>query len=291
MNKLAAVGIAFIIGIIGFFSFTFSVKETEKAIKLSLGKIESVDFKPGLHFKIPLYNKVIKFDSRILNLDSSQESMLTSEKKNVLVDSFIKWKIEDVEKFYKSTGGDVRAALGLISQYTRKSLLDEFGRHTVKQVISGERANMMETVKGKANSEAVKIGVNIIDVRVKRVEFPKEANSSVYRRMEKERETVATQYRSRGKEKAQFIQADAERQKEVILATAKSEASQIRGEGDGIAARTYADAYNQNKEFYGFYRSLEAYRESFKNANDVLVIKPDTEFFKYLNDPLGRSQK
>jgi membrane protease subunit HflC len=257
------------------------------AIKTSLGKVERTDYKPGLYFKIPLYNKVYKFDSRILTLDSAPERMLTSEKKNVSVDSFIKWKIVDVENFYRSTSGDLRRAMALLSQFTRKALLDEFGKRTVSQVISGERKELMRDIQKFSNVQAIDLGIEVIDVRVKKVDFPKEVSSAVYRRMEKERETVATQFRSQGKEEAQFIQADAERQKEIIVATAKSKAEQIRGEGDGLAAKIYAMTYNQDKEFYSFYRSLEAYKQSFSNQNDLLVINPNTSFFKYLNDPLG----
>jgi membrane protease subunit HflC len=287
MNKLNTIGVLVVLAVITFFSFTFSVKETELAIKTSLGKVERTDYKPGLYFKIPLYNKVYKFDSRILTLDSAPERMLTSEKKNVSVDSFIKWKIVDVENFYRSTSGDLRRAMALLSQFTRKALLDEFGKRTVSQVISGERKELMRDIQKFSNVQAVDLGIEVIDVRVKKVDFPKEVSSAVYRRMEKERETVATQFRSQGKEEAQFIQADAERQKEIIVATAKSKAEQIRGEGDGLAAKIYAMTYNQDKEFYSFYRSLEAYKQSFSNQNDLLVINPNTSFFKYLNDPLG----
>jgi membrane protease subunit HflC len=287
MNKLNTIGVLVVLAVITFFSFTFSVKETELAIKTSLGKVERTDYKPGLYFKIPLYNKVYKFDSRILTLDSAPERMLTSEKKNVSVDSFIKWKIVDVENFYRSTSGDLRRAMALLSQFTRKALLDEFGKRTVSQVISGERKELMRDIQKFSNIQAVDLGIEVIDVRVKKVDFPKEVSSAVYRRMEKERETVATQFRSQGKEEAQFIQADAERQKEIIVATAKSKAEQIRGEGDGLAAKIYAMTYNQDKEFYSFYRSLEAYKQSFSNQNDLLVINPNTSFFKYLNDPLG----
>jgi membrane protease subunit HflC len=287
MNKLNTIGVLVVLAVITFFSFTFSVKETELAIKTSLGKVERTDYKPGLYFKIPLYNKVYKFDARILTLDSAPERMLTSEKKNVSVDSFIKWKIVDVENFYRSTSGDLRRAMALLSQFTRKALLDEFGKRTVSQVISGERKELMRDIQKFSNVQAVDLGIEVIDVRVKKVDFPKEVSSAVYRRMEKERETVATQFRSQGKEEAQFIQADAERQKEIIVATAKSKAEQIRGEGDGLAAKIYAMTYNQDKEFYSFYRSLEAYKQSFSNQNDLLVINPNTSFFKYLNDPLG----
>ncbi len=287
MKQSNSLIIILILLIISFFAFTFSVKQTETAIKTALGKIEESNYKPGIHFKIPLYNKIYKFDARILTLDSAPERVLTSEKKNVIVDSFIKWKIVDTEKFFKSTSGNIRRAMALLSQVSRKTLLDEFGKRTIQQVISGERLQLMEEIKRVSNKQAADMGVEVIDVRVKRIEFPQKANSAVYSRMEKERETVATQFRSQGKEQAQFIQADADRQKEIILATAKSQAEQIRGEGDGIAARIYAEAYGKDKEFYSFYRSLEAYKKSFSSQGDLLVVNPDTDFFKYLNNPLG----
>ncbi len=291
MKTISTLLVVLILSIVTFFAFSFSVKETELAIKTSLGKVERTDYTPGLYFKIPIYNKIYKFDSRILTLDSAPERMLTSEKKNVIVDSFIKWKIIDVEQFYRSTSGDIRRALSLLSQFTRKALLDEFGKRTVQDVLAGERSALLDEIKRVSNLEAKALGILVINVRVKKVDFPQEVNSAVYSRMIKERETVATQFRSEGKEEAQFIQADAERRKEIIVATASSEAEIIRGAGDGTAAEIYANSYNKDKKFYSFYRSLDAYKKSFSSRNDLLVINPNTSFFKYLNDPMGNSKK
>ena len=265
---------------------TFTVSETERALVLAFGKIHRSDYEPGLHFKNPLYS-VGKFEKRLLTLDTRPDRALTSEKKNVIVDSFVKWRIFDTEEYYKKTGGDERRALTLLEQFVKKGVLDAIGKRTVKEVISGERTALMKEVNEQAGAAARELGIEIVDVRVKRVEFPSDVNESVYRRMEKERATVAKTFRSEGQELAKGISADAERQREEILADAYSEAQRIRGEGDAAAADIYAKAYGRNPEFYSLYRSLNAYRATFSASNDVLILKPDSEFFRYFKSPSG----
>ena len=268
-------------------SATFTVHEKERAIKLALGEIVKVDYTPGLYFKFPIYNSVKKYDARILTLDARPERVLTSEKKNVIVDSFMKWRIGETERYFRATGGDERRALGLMSQFLRKSVLDAFGKRTVQEVISGERAELMAEVSQAVQQEAHEIGVFVVDVRVKKVELPSDVSDSVFSRMEKERATVAKAFRSRGEEQAKGIRADAERQREELLAEAYAEAEQIRGEGDASATEIYAGAYSRDAEFYRLYRSLNAYQNTIGGEGDLLVIKPDSEFFRYFNGSSG----
>ena len=290
MNRpLALVILIAVIGLITF-SATFTVKETEKTIKLTLGEISRSNYEPGLYFKVPFYNTILKFDSRVLTLDARPERVLTAEKKNVVVDSFVKWRIEDVEKFFRATGGDERRALTLLSQFIKKGMLDEFGRRTIQEAISGERTLITREVKEKAGLQTVQLGIQLIDVRVKKVDLPPDVSDAVYRRMEKERATVAKAFRSRGQEQARGIRADADRQREEVIAEAYSEAEQIRGEGDAEAAEIYAKAFGKNPEFYSFTRSLNAYRSSFDSKQDVILLKPDSQFFKYFSDPLGQTK-
>jgi membrane protease subunit HflC len=225
------------------------------------------------------------FDTRILTLDTAEpERFITSEKKNVLVDLFVKWRIVDVRQYYISVGGDEARAQTRLSQTINSSLRDEFGNRTVHDVVSGERDRIMEFMRDKANEDASKIGVQVIDVRLKRVDLPQEVSESVYRRMEAERKRVANELRSTGSAESEKIRADADRQREVIIAEAYSEAQRIKGEGDAKAAAIYARAYEQNPEFYSFYRSLEAYRSGLRSRSDVLVLDPNSEFFKYLKN-------
>lgn len=290
MNRpLMLVILVAVIGLIAF-SVTFTVKETEKTIKLTLGEISRSNYEPGLYFKVPFYNTILKFDSRVLTLDARPERVLTAEKKNVVVDSFVKWRIEDVEKFFRATGGDERRALTLLSQFIKKGMLDEFGRRTIQEAISGERTLITREVKEKAGLQTVQLGIQLIDVRVKKVDLPPDVSDAVYRRMEKERATVAKAFRSRGQEQARGIRADADRQREEVIAEAYSEAEQIRGEGDAEAAEIYAKAFGKNPEFYSFTRSLNAYRSSFDSKQDVILLKPDSQFFKYFSDPFGQTK-
>ena len=246
---------------------------------------------PGLYFKWPLIQNVRYFDKRILTLDSAEpERFITSEKKNVLVDSYVKWKIVDPKLYYVSVAGDETRAKTRLSQTVNAGLREEFGKRTVHDVVSGERDKIMEQMREKADQDARKIGVQIVDVRVKRVDFPTEVSESVYRRMEAERKRVANELRSEGSAEAEKIRADADKQREVIVAEAYRDAQKMKGEGDAKAAATYAQAFSQNPEFYSFYRSLEAYRASFRNKSDVIVVEPNSDFFKYMKS-VGRGSE
>jgi len=261
----------------------FVVDQRERAIKLRFGEIVETEYDPGLHFKIPIVNTVHKFDSRILTLDAPPEAVLTSEKKNVMVDSFVKWRIADTAEYFKRTGGDLRRARGLIAPIVKKGVLDAFGKRTMEEVISGERLALMREVASATNLQTMSLGVEIVDVRVKKVELPDDVSDSVFRRMEKERATVAKAFRSRGEEAAKGITADADRQVAEVLSEAYKRSQEIRGEGDAVAAEVYAKAYGKDPDFYAMYRSLNAYKSTFSGKSDVLLIKPDSQFFKYFN--------
>ena len=266
--------------IVGSFSM-FTVDEREKAILFRLGEIVKTDFKPGLYFKMPFVNNVRTFDGRIQTLDAEPERYLTSEKKNVIVDAFVKWRIGDVERYFTSTGGDPDTANSRLSQIIKDGLRGEFGKRTIQEVVSGERKEIMAILTKQANEQAKTFGIDLVDVRIKRIDLAKEISDSVYRRMEAERLRVAKDLRARGAETAEIIRAEADRKRTVLIAEAYREAETIRGEGDATSAKIYADAYNQDKEFYSLYRSLSAYRKAFANKSDVLVLEPNTEFFKY----------
>lgn len=269
-------------------SSIFTVDQRQHAIIFQLGEVREVIEEPGLYFKWPLIQNVRYFDKRILTLDTQEpERFITSEKKNVLVDSFVKWKIVDPRLYYVSVAGDEARAKTRLSQTVNAGLREEFGKRTVHDVVSGERDKIMEQMRVKADLDARKIGVQIVDVRVKRVDLPTEVSESVYRRMEAERKRVANELRSEGSAEAEKIRADADRQREVIVAEAYRDAQKIKGEGDARAASIYAQAFNQNPEFYAFYRSMEAYRGSFKNKNDIIVVEPNSDFFKYMKS-VGR---
>lgn len=264
----------------------FTVDQRQTAMIFQLGEIVDVKSDPGLYFKAPFLQNVRFFDSRILTLDSQEpERFITSEKKNVLVDSFVKWRIVDIKKYYVSVGGDEMRARTRLLQTVNDSLRAEFGKRTVHDVVSGQRDQIMEILRQKADLDARKIGVQVLDVRLKRVDLPQEVSESVYQRMEAERKRVANELRSTGAGEAEKIRADADRQREVILAEAYREAQRTKGEGDAKSTAIYADAYSSNPEFYAFYRSLEAYRQTFKNKGDVMVLDPSSEFFKYLKSP------
>ena len=261
------------------------VDQRQNAIVFRFGEIISVKKAPGLSFKLPLVDNVRYFDVRILTIDSAEpERFLTSEKKNVLVDLFVKWRISDVEKYYVSVNGEESRAQTRLLQTINDGLRAEFGNRTVHDVVSGERDKIMELMREKANEDAQKIGVEVLDVRVKRVDLPQEVSQSVYSRMDAERKRVANELRSTGAAESEKIRADADRQREVIVAEAYRDAQRIKGDGDAKATSIYSRAYEQNPEFYAFYRSLEAYRQSFKNKSDVLVLEPNSEFFKYLKN-------
>ena len=266
----------------------FTVDQRENAIVFQLGEINRVVTEPGLHFKWPLVQNVRRYDMRILTLDTPDtERVITSEKKNVLVDSFVKWRIADVKQYYKSVGGDEVQALQRLRQTVKSALLEEFGKRTVHDVVSGEREKLMDAVRTKVDEDAKKIGVDIVDVRVKRVELPQEVSESVYRRMAAERSAVASELRSQGYSESEKIRAEADREREVIIAEAYKQAQRVKGEGDAKASAIYARAFSENPEFYSFYRSLEAYRASFHNKSDVLIVEPTSDFFRYLKSPTG----
>ena len=260
----------------------FVVDQRQNAIVFRLGEVVDVKKEPGLYMKVPVLDNVRFFDTRILTIDTPEpERFLTSEKKNVLVDLFVKWRITDVRQYYVSVGGDEARAHTRLLQTIYDSVRAEFGNRTVHEVVSGERDKIMELMRQKANEDAGKIGVAVLDVRLKRVDLPQEVSESVYRRMEAERKRVANELRSTGSADSEKIRADADKQREVILAQAYRDAQRIKGEGDAKASAIYAKAYEGNPEFYSFYRSMEAYRASFRNKTDVLVLEPNSEFFKY----------
>ena len=265
-------------------SSLYTVNETQVAIKLRLGEIVSVENEPGLKFKTPFVNNVVSFDKRIQTLDSAAESFLTVEKKNVVVDSYVKWRIVDTEKFYISTGGAMASANLRLAQNNQDALRSEFSKRTIIEVVSDEREAIMASVKTKLKAIAEdEYGIEVIDVRIKRIELSQEVRNSVYSRMETERKGLANKYRSEGAEEAEKIQAFADKERTIILANAYRDSEKIRGEGDAISASNYAEAYSQDVDFYSFYRSLESYKKSFSDQGDILVLNPDSEFFRYFN--------
>jgi membrane protease subunit HflC len=285
-----------LIGIIGALLFLGSsalyvVDQRQQAIVFQLGEVVDVKTSPGLYFKLPLVQNVRFFESRIMTMDTVEpERFITSEKKNVLVDLFVKWRIVDVKQYYISVRGDEMLAQTRLAQTVNSSMRDEFGNRTVHDVVSGERDKIMEIMRQKADADARKIGVEVVDVRLKRVDLPMEVSESVYRRMEAERKRVANELRSTGSAESEKIRADADRQREVILAEAYRSAQDIKGQGDAKSSSIYAGAFQQNPEFYSFYRSLEAYKQTFKNKTDMMVLEPSSEFFKYLKNS-GRGGK
>lgn len=262
-------------------SCVFTVTETERAIKFRLGEVIESDFEPGLHFKMPFINNVKKFDSRILTMDSKPERFLTSEKKNVIVDSFVKWKIADVKTFYTAVAGDINQANLRLDQIIKDAFRSEFSKRTIKQLVSSDRNAIRTALITNATPIAKKLGMEIVDVQVKRIDLPSEVSSSVYRRMEAERERVAREFRSQGKEASERIRADADKQREIILANAFRDAEILRGNGDATAADIYAKSFGEDVEFFSFYRSMNAYKKTFRGAGDMLVVEPDSDFFKY----------
>ena len=290
-NRLVASLVAVLLAVLVAGMSMFTVDQRERAIVFQLGEIREVITQPGLHFKWPLIQNVRFFDNRILTMDTPEtERFITSEKKNLLVDSFVKWRIDDVKQYYISVQGDEARAQTRLSQTINSALREEFGRRTVHDVVSGEREEIMRVVRDSVDEDARKIGVAIVDVRLKRVELPQEVSESVYRRMEAERKSVAAELRSEGFSAAEKIRAEGERAREVIIAEAYRDAQRVKGDGDRKAAAVYAKAFSENPEFYSFYRSLEAYRAGFKNKSDVLVLEPNSEFFKYLKSP-GKGTK
>lgn len=272
-----------ILGLVTLSSSLFVVDERQKAVLLRLGQIEKADFEPGIHFKTPFVTNVRKFEAREMAMDAQPARYLTGEKKNVIVDSFIVWRIDDVATYYTSMGGDEGRAALRLSQIIKDGLRAEFGRRTIQEVVSGDRVSMVKDILKEANRIAAGFGISISNVRIKRIDLPSEVSSSVYTRMEAERERVAKELRSKGAEEAEKIRSDADRQRAVILAEARREAEEIRGQGDATATEIYANAFGQNEDFYSLYRRLRAYQNIFQ-GDDMLVIEPTGDFFERFND-------
>lgn len=264
----------------------FTVGTTERAIKFQMGEIVGSDFKPGLHFKLPYpFNEIKKFDGRILTMDSTPERFLTAEKKNVIVDSFVKWRIGDVKTFYTTVAGDVVQANIRLDQIIKDSFRSEFSKRDIRQLVSTDRSAIRDALITNVSPHAAKLGIEIVDVQVKRIDLPSEVSNSVYQRMEAERARVAREFRSQGSEAAERIRADADKQREIILANAYRDAQVMRGEGDAKAAEIYAGSYGQDTDFYTFYRSMIAYRESLGKTGNIMVLEPDSDFLKYFKNP------
>lgn len=259
----------------------FTVGETERVIKFQLGEIIGTDFQPGIHFKVPFFNNIKKFDSRILTMDSTPERFLTAEKKNVIVDSFVKWRVGDVKTFYTAVSGDVAQANVRLDQIIKDSFRSEFSKREIKQLVSTDRSAIREALITNVSPYALKLGINIVDVQVKRIDLPPEVSTSVYQRMESDRASVARKLRSEGSEAAERIRADADKQREIILANAYRDSEVLRGEGDASAADISAKAYGEDTDFYAFYRSMIAYKQSLGKSGNIMVLEPDSDFFKY----------
>jgi membrane protease subunit HflC len=279
------VGLALLVGL----SMLFTVDERQLAIKFRLGEIVASDYEPGLHFKAPWpINNIRKFDKRVLTLDTRPERFLTGEKKNVTVDFFVKWRISNPATFYTTFMGDERQANMRLLQIIKNGLQLEFDQRTIRQVVADDRAEMMDSLTRTGNEQVVDFGIQIVDVRIKQIELPQDVRSSVFERMRAERERIAAEHRAQGQEAAKGIRAVADRERTVLLAEAERDAEMTRGEGDARATEIYGKAYSRNAEFYDFYRSMNAYRGALANQNDVLVLEPDSEFFKYFGTDIAR---
>ncbi|WP_323948754.1 protease modulator HflC [Aeromonas caviae] len=294
MKKLA-IGVIAVAAMVCF-SSTFIVDEGQKGIVVQFGKVKRVDsgeprlYEPGLHFKVPLIDQVRKMDARIQTLEGQADRFVTSEKKDLIIDSYVKWKIEDFSKYYLATGGGNKIqAEDLLKRKINNGLRSEIGNRTIKDIVSGERSTVMEDALMKM-ARSSELGIKVVDVRIKQINLPVEVSSSIYQRMRAERTAVAREHRSQGREQAEILRADIDRKVTVMIADAESNARQLRGEGDAEAARIYADSYKKDPEFFSFVRSMEAYRKSFAGGNDLMVLKPDSEFFRYLKSPHGSKQ-
>ena len=289
MNRLISLLIFVFAALWLVFSTIFVVDQRQYAILFALGEVKQVINQPGLHFKLPPpFQNVVFLDKRILTIDPPDtDRFITAEKMNILIDAFTKWRITDPKLYFVSFGGDEKRAQDRMSQIVKAALNDEITKRTVREVISGQRGKVMDAIRSKVAEEAKQIGVDIIDVRLKRVDYVDQINASVYDRMKSERLRVANELRSTGSADSEKIRADADKQRTVILAEAYRDAEKMRGEGDAKASQIYAQAFGQNPEFYKFYRSLEAYRASFKTRQDLMVIDPNSEFFKYFRSPAG----
>lgn len=272
----------------------FAVKEGERAIVIQFGKVQRDEatgdtrvFEPGLHFKLPFIDSVRHLDARIQTLDGTPDRFVTSEKKDLIVDSYVKWRIDDFARYYLSTGGNKLQAEALLKQKVNNGLRSEFGTRTIAQIVSGERSALMNQAMEQASTSSDELGIEIVDVRVKQINLPTEVSNSIFQRMRAERAAVAREHRSEGQEQAEVIKANIDAKVTVMLADAERNARQLRGEGDALAAQIYADAYSQNADFYSFLRSMDAYKQSFNSKQDVMVIAPDSDFFKYMNQSKG----
>jgi membrane protease subunit HflC len=267
----------------------YVIKETEKGVLLRFGEVVNPDIKPGLHVKVPFVNNVRKFDGRVLTVDAQAERFLTQEKKALVVDSYAKFRVIDTARFYTATNGEVQRAMGLLAQRINDGLRNQVGIRTIQEVVSGERDQLMRNITIELNQvAAAELGVEVVDVRVKKIDLPPDVSDSVYRRMNAEREKEAREHRSQGQELAEGIRAAADREVTVILSEAYRDAETIRGEGDAEATRVYAEAFGADPEFYSFTRSLRAYQDSFQGSGDILLLKPDSDFFRYLKNPQGK---
>lgn len=289
--------IALIIVALGFLTFSslFVVDEGNKAIVIQFGKVQRDSetdvtrvFEPGLHFKLPFFDRVVTLDARIQTLDEAPDRFVTSEKKDLIVDLYVKWKIEDFAKYYLATGGIKSSAEILLQQKVNNGLRSEFGTRTIQQIVSGERSELMDEAMEQASTSSDELGIEIIDVRVKQINLPLEVRNFIFQRMRTEREAVAREHRSEGKEKAEFIKADIDAKITVMLADAERNLRKLQGEGEAQAAQIYAETYSKDADFYRFLRSMDAYRKSFSSKQDVLVVEPDSDFFRYMKNPTGK---
>ncbi|NOR43545.1 MAG: protease modulator HflC [Gammaproteobacteria bacterium] len=268
----------------------FTVDERQEAILFQFGEIIESDYEPGIHFKVPFINNVRKFDNRILTIDQRPERFLTQEKKDLIVDSYVKWRITDVVQYFKTTQGDELTAGRLLYENINNGLRDEFGKRTIQEIISGDRKQIMSLMTRQASERAKSLGIEVVDVRVKKVDYPDRVSDSVYQRMRAEREREARDFRSKGHEASERIQADADRQRSILIAEAYRDSEIARGEGDAKATEIYAKAYSKDKEFYKFTRSLTAYTKNFSSASDVILLQPDSDYFRYFKDPSGKKK-
>ena len=293
MNKsIGSLLVILLVALVVLSGSMYTVDQRQNAMVFQLGEVVSVKTKPGLYFKLPMVQNIRYFDTRILTLDAGDpERFITSEKKNVLVDSFIKWRVIDAKQYYVSVGGDETRAEIRLNQTVNDGLRAEFGKRTINDVVSGRREDIMKIIRAKADQDARKIGVQVVDVRIKRVDLPETVSENVYGRMQAERKQVANELRSTGAAEAEKIKADADKQKDVIVAEAYRDAQSVKGQGDAKASALYAAAYGKNPEFYAFYRSMQAYRESFKSKSDVMVLDPSADFFKYMKNPRAAGGK
>ncbi|MEX0386560.1 protease modulator HflC [Spiribacter onubensis] len=284
MNRLTTIGaVVIVLLIVGITFGTFTVKETERALKFRLGEVVRTDFTPGLYFQIPFVNNVRKVDARVQTLNESPQRFLTSEQKNLIVDSFVKWRVDNVEQYYVTVGANPRRANLRLSEIIRDGLRAEFGKRTVQEVISGDRAEIMAILTEQAQRAGDSLGVSVLDVRLQRVDLPEGVSESVFNRMVAAREQVAREFRAEGQEQAERIRSAADRRRTEILAEAQRQAEELRGEADAEATAIYAEAYGADEEFYRFYRSLRAYENTFNSQDDMLVLSPESEFFRYFD--------